>query len=70
MESKWSNDFYDLKIGAITIDGFYERLEKEITRLKQITNNFRGPEKTFVKDLVRLLEVQRRGYNPTIAGSI
>lgn len=70
MESKWSNDLYDLKVAAITIEGFYERLEKEIARLKLITNSFRGPEKTFVKDLVRLLEVQRLGYTPTIVGSL
>jgi hypothetical protein len=60
MESKWTDDLYELRRPDITIDRFSERLEKEIARLKDLMNTFRSPEREFVRDLVRLLELQGR----------
>jgi hypothetical protein len=55
----------DIQNTRFLYDALYLRMEKEITRLKQIANKRQGAEKMFVIDLIHWLEQEKGDYRRT-----
>jgi len=63
MDIEWTGSDRDSRDVNRLYEIFFERLEKEITRLKRVANTMEGPDQIFVTQLVYNLELEYGRYS-------